>query len=402
MSVFLYKAVNSAGGLVEGQVEARDSRSAVMHLESKGFVPISVEEAAALRASRTRWMPQRVSKKDVLHFTEGLSTLVHAGIPLDRSLEIASNLTEKPALQSAIRDILKQIKSGKSLSDAFEMHPRYFSPLYVNMLRAGEAGGVLDAILERLVEFERSSDELRGYLLAALVYPALLLAVGTGSVTVLVYFVIPKFAAVFSDMGTAIPPVTRILLRISELARSYWWVVVGSVALAVVAFRSWVRTPAGSRQWDVFKLRVPLLGPTILKVEVARFARTLGTLLSGAVPLITAVRIVQDIARNQVLAEGIARIAGGAKRGEGVSRPMRESGVFPPLAMHMVEVGEETGHLDSMLVQVADVYDREVRTSVKALTAVFEPVIILVMGLIIGAIVLSMLMAIFSINEVGF
>jgi general secretion pathway protein F len=214
--------------------------------------------------------------------------------------------------------------------------------------------------------------------------------------------VIPKFAVIFSDIGVAIPLETRVLLSISDVTRSYWWVFAAAIVAAGVGFRNWRRTSGGSRAWDAFKLRIPLLGPALVKVEVARFARTLGTLLGSAVPLIAAVRIVQGIVRNRILAEGISKTADGAKRGEGVSKPMRESGVFPPLALHMVEVGEETGRLDTMMIQVADVYEKEVRTAVKALTAVFEPVIILVMGVLIGTIVLSMLMAIFSINEVGF
>jgi len=400
--VFLYKAVNAKGKLAEGQLEASDSRSAVIRIESMGLVPVSVEESAVRRHNaQPRWGLDRVSKKDVLRFTEELSTLIHAGLPIDRSLEISASLTEKTALRDAVRDILEQLKSGKSLSAAFEAHPRFFSPLYINMLRAGEAGGVLDAILARLVEFEQSADELRSHLAASLVYPCLLLAVGISSVSILVYFVIPKFAVIFKDIGAAIPPETLALLWIADVTRRYWWVFAGLLALFIVGFRSWRKSPAGSRSWDAAKLRMPLLGTTILKIEVARFARTLGTLLGGAVPLISAVRIVRNIARNQLLAEGIAGIAEGAKRGEGVSRPMRESGVFPPLAVHMVEVGEETGRLDTMLIQIADIYEKEVRTSVKALTAVFEPVIILVMGLLVGTIVLSMLMAIFSVNEVG-
>jgi type II secretory pathway component PulF len=403
LSVFAYKAVNADGRLAEGFLEAADSRGAVVRLESMGLVPVSVEESTVGRQS-TGWSPlaRRVSRKDVLYFTEEFATLVHAGLPLDRSLDVAANLTPKPALREAIRDILKQIKSGKSVSEAFAAHPRYFSSLYVNMLRAGEAGGVLDAVMARLVEFERAADELRSYLTAALIYPMLMLAVGTGSVAILLYFVIPKFATIFSDIGAAIPPETQFLLWLSAMTRHYWWVLAGGIAAAVMAFRSWRKTPKGSRAWDAFKLRVPLLGQTILKIEVSRFARTLGTLLSSAVPLISGVRIVQGIARNQLVAEGISRIADGAKRGEGVSKPMRESGVFPLLALHMVEVGEETGRLDAMLLQVADVYEKEVRASVKALTAVFEPVIILVMGVLIGTVVLSMLSAIFSINEVGF
>jgi general secretion pathway protein F len=243
---------------------------------------------------------------------------------------------------------------------------------------------------------------LRSYLVSSLVYPGLLLAVGSGSVAILLYFVIPKFATIFADIGVAIPPQTAALLWVSDFTRHYWWVCAGAIALAAAGFRAWIKTPKGRRDWDVLILKTPLLGPVALKVEVARFARTLGTLVRSAVPLIAAMRIVQGIARNQILAEGISKVAEGAKRGEGVSRPMRASGVFPPLILHLVEVGEETGKLDAMLIQVADIYEKEVRTAVKALVSVFEPIIILVMGVLIGAVVLSMLTAIFSINEVGF
>ena len=402
MAIFRYKAVNAQGRLSEGQVDAMDTRTAAFRLQTMGLIPVSIEAPIVQRSARpARLYLQRVSRKDILFFTEELSTLVHAGLPLDRSLSITAELASKPALRAVINDVLKQIKGGKSLAEAFAAHPRYFSRLYVNMIRAGEAGGVLDVILARLVEFERSADELRGYLTAALIYPTLLTAVGAASIGILLYFVIPKFAGIFEDMGAAVPPATMAMLWFSQVTRSYWWLAVGGLTAFIAAGRYWVRTPAGGRIWDIVKLRAPLLGSTILKMEIARFARTLGTLLASAVPLIAGVRIVQDIAHNRIIAEGIARIADGAKRGEGVARPMREAGVFPGLAVHLVEVGEETGRLDTMLLQVADVYEKDVKTSVKALTSVFEPAIILVMGILVGTVVLSMLMAIFSINEIG-
>jgi len=401
--VFRYKAVNAHGAYSEGQLDATDTRAAVYRLQSMGLIPVSIEEPAGRRSSRSKGIVlQRVSKKDILFFTEELSTLVHAGLPLDRSLTIAAELASKPALRNVIHDVLNQIKAGKSLAESLSAHPRYFSRLYVNMVRAGEAGGVLDVILQRLVEFERSADELRSYLISALIYPVLLTGVGAASIGILLYFVIPKFASIFAEMGAAIPPATMAMLWLSEATRSYWWVALGSVAAIIAAIRYWIGTSGGRRTWDALKLRLPVLGSTILKMEMARFARTLGTLIASAVPLIAGVRIVQDIASNKIVAEGISRIADGAKRGEGVSRPMRDAGVFPGLAIHLVEVGEETGRLDVMLLQVADVYEKDVKTSIKALTSVFEPVIILVMGIIVGTVVLSMLMAIFSINEIGF
>jgi general secretion pathway protein F len=403
MGTFVYKAVNTQGRFAEGRLEAADTRTAAFRLQQMGLIPVSIEEPAKPAASLlSRIQLQRVTRKDVLFFTEELYTLLHAGLPIDRSLVIASELTSKPALRAIIEDVLRQIKGGKSLAEALAGHPKQFSKLYVNMIRAGEAGGVLDAILERLVEFERAADDLRSHLIASLVYPCLLTAVGMASVGILLYFVIPKFASIFAEIGGPIPPETLFLLELSNFTRTYWWVIVGAIAAAIIAGRQWLRTPNGSRSWDALKLRLPLLGPTLLKIEVARFARTLGTLTASAVPLMTGVRIVQDIVRNQILAEGISKIASGAKRGEGVARPMRDAGVFPGLALHLVEVGEETGHLDAMLLQIAEVYEKDVRTSVKALTSVFEPAIILVMGVIVGAVVLSMLMAIFSISDVGF
>jgi len=403
MAIFRYKAVNTHGAYSEGQLDAADTRAAVYRLQSMGLIPVSVEEPAGQRSARsTKIYLQRVSRKDILFFTEELSTLVHAGLPLDRSLTIAAELASKPALRSVIHDILKQIKAGKSLAESLAAHPRFFSRLYVNMVRAGEAGGVLDVILQRLVEFERSADELRSYLISALIYPILLTGVGVGSIGILLYFVIPKFASIFQEMGAAIPPATMAMLWLSQVTRSYWWMALGSIGGIIVAVRYWIGTSWGRRTWDAMKLKLPVLGNTILKMEMARFARTLGTLIASAVPLIAGVRIVQDIANNKIVAEGISRIADGAKRGEGVSRPMREAGVFPGLAIHLVEVGEETGRLDLMLLQVADVYEKDVKTSIKTLTAVFEPAIILVMGIIVGTVVLSMLMAIFSINEIGF
>jgi len=403
MALFRYKAVNAHGAYSEGQVDAVDTRAVVFRLQGMGLIPVSIEEPASHRAARSKKIYfQRVSRKDILFFTEELSTLVHAGLPLDRSLAITAELASKPALRNVINDVLKQIKGGKSLAESLAAHPRHFTRLYVNMVRAGEAGGVLDVILTRLVEFERSADELRSYLISALIYPILLTGVGAASIGILLYFVIPKFASIFEEMGAAIPPATMAMLWLSKMTRTYWWMALGSVAAVIVGVRYAIGTPAGRRVWDALKLKVPILGTTVLKMEMARFARTLGTLLASAVPLIAGVRIVQDIANNKIVAEGISKIADGAKRGEGVSRPMREAGVFPGLAIHLVEVGEETGRLDTMLLQVADVYEKDVKTSIKALTSIFEPAIILVMGIIVGTVVLSMLMAIFSINEIGF
>jgi general secretion pathway protein F len=404
MSTFLYKAVNAQGKFSEGRLEASDKRTAVSQLETMGLIPVTVDLPLQNRKSPLlKLQLSGISRRDILFFTEQLATLLHAGLPLDRTLTITAETAQKPALRAVIESVLKQIKGGKSLAESLATHPKQFSRLYVNMIRAGEAGGVLDPILARLVEFERAADEMRGYLISSLIYPCLLASVGIGSIGILLYFVIPKFGSIFADAGAAVPAGTLALLWFSEVTRTYWWVVAGALAAVIVGVRVWIHSPAGSRQWDAIRLRLPLIGPTLLKIEVGRFARTLGTLTASAVPLISAVRIVQQVVRNQIIAEAISKIADGAKRGEGVAKPMRAAGVFPDLAVHLVEVGEETGRIDSMLLQVADAYDKDVRTSVKALTSVFEPAVILVMGVIIGAVILSMLMAIFSINDaIGF
>jgi general secretion pathway protein F len=404
MSTFLYKAVNPQGKYTEGRLEAADPRAASFSIQNMGLIPVSIEEprASSRSVDLSFLRLKRVSRRDILFFTEELSTLIQAGLPLDRSLSITVELTANPALKTVIRDILNEIKGGNSLADGLVAHPKHFSPLYVNMIRAGEAGGVLDVILARLAEFERSADELRSHLISSLIYPALLTMVGVGSITVLFYFVIPRFAAIFDDVGATIPPSTMLMLDISAFLRGYWWAMLAIVGATVVWSRVWLRSRGGARRWDAIKLRLPLLGPTLLKIEVGRFARTLGTLLSSAVALIPALRIGHDIVKNRIIAEAISTIADGAKGGKGVALPMQEANVFPVLAVQLVTVGEETGRLDAMLLQLADAYDKDVKTSVRALTAVFEPTIILVMGILIGTVVLSMLTAIFSINEIAF
>ena len=404
MANFSYKAVNKEGKHFDGLIEASDQQAAAFTIQNMGLIPLEVREprskSSALKLPRIRF--ERITRKDILFFTEELSTLVSAGLPLDRSLAITRELAPKHALRVIIDDVLEQIKGGKSLAESLAAHPKHFSRLYVSMVRAGEAGGVLDVILDRLSEFERTADELRSHLTASLVYPVLLSAVGIGSLGILFYFVIPRFATIFEDIGAEIPASTLFMLTISNFTTSYWWAILAGFAVAALVIRAWLQTPSGSRSRDVIILKTPLLGPTLLKMEVSRFARTLGTLIGSAVPLIAGVRIVENIANNQILAEAISKIADGAKRGEGVATPMREAGVFPGLAVHLVGVGEETGRLDTMLLKLADVYEKDVMTSVKALTAVFEPLIILVMGILIGTVVLSMLMAIFSINDIAF
>lgn len=402
MPTFFYRAVGKDGGIVNGVVEESTDRAAAVKLQDMGLVPIQLgtRQRRRLWDLELRWSLSGIRSKDLMFFTQELSTLVNSGLPLDRSLAICKELSDKEKLQSLVDEILKDIKRGRSLADSLSSHPRVFSKLYVNMVRAGEASGSLPLVLERLVEFQQSADELRSYLISSLIYPTLLTLVGGASIVVLLNYVIPKFAEVFQDAGQAMPLPTQILLSLSEFTTSYWWVMLLAVAILAGGFSRLVAGERGRWWWDRLKLRTLVIGEILTKVEMARISRTLGTLVHNAVPLVQALGIVREISGNRVIAQAIRTVAEGVKRGEGVALPMRRAQVFPPLAVHLVEVGEETGRLDVMLLRLADVYDKDVRSAVKNFIALFEPVMILLMGVVVGAIVISMLLAIVSINEV--
>jgi len=392
------------GKIVEGTIEAADNGTVSLKLQDMGLLPIQVG-IAAKKSSLSReiewpWKRTRVRRKDVLVFTQELHTLVKSGFPLDRSLSVLGYLAESPAMAEVIQDVLKEVKGGKSFSEALAKYPEVFPKVYVNMVKAGEIGGALEEILGRLVLFLESSENLRSYIIGAMIYPVLLSLVGVASVTVLTLFVVPRFAAIFQDMGLPLPLPMAILKGFSDFLSGYWWLVAIACVLVLMYLRSYRRSLEGRLRGDRYLLRLPLIGDVVRKVEVARFARTLGTLLHGGVPLLQGMTIVREIIANQAIAIMIEPIRNGIKKGEGIAQPMKHSGVFPPLAMHLIEVGEESGKLDSMLVQVADVYDNEVRNAIKNLISFFEPALILVMGIIIGTIVVSMLLAIFSINDV--
>jgi general secretion pathway protein F len=290
------------------------------------------------------------------------------------------------------------VQGGKSLAEALAQH-KFFPPLYVNMIRAGELGGFLEVVLQRLAEYLDSSQSLRDEVRSALTYPILLTFSMGGSMIILLTYVLPKFATLFTDMGRALPLPARIVLGASDLLRGYWWLGLLVIAGVVGGVRYSIRSPRGRYNWDQWKLRIPGLGLLLKKTEVAGLARTLGTLLKSGVPLLQALGVLKQIAGNQVIVRALGEVETGVKGGEGVSGPLGRSGVFPPLAVQMMAVGEETGRLDELLLRVADHYDREVRVQVDQFTRLLEPVLILVMGLGTGFIVISMLSAIFSVND---
>ena len=401
-ATFHYRAVGADGKLRSGILTADDTGTAARELRRQGLTPVYVgfEEKKGFSLQ----MPVfggAGGRQDVLFFTQELSTLLNSGVPVDRALSITSEITERPQFRSVVLDILRSIKGGKSLADSLALHPRLFSSLYVNMVRAGEASGSLGTIFERLSEFERSRDELRSYIVSSMIYPGLLAMVGVGSVFVLLEFVVPRFASVFDEGRMKIPVPTKIMLDLSKVVQDWWWVAAAALTVAVAGFRMYIGTAPGRRWWDEMRLRIPILGDALRKAETSRFARAMATLVGNSVPLVQSIGIASGILGNVRMSEALRDVAQGVKRGEGISAPLARTKAFPLLASHLLTVGEETGKLDQMFARMADIYEAETRAAIKRFTAIFEPVVILVMGLIVGALVLSMLIAITSINDVA-
>jgi len=405
MGTFQYTATDSAAKIVRGSMEASDERAVVTWLRANGYYPIKVGQPGVVTEARPGLvgLPTRFgrapSTQDVLAFTQQLATLLEAGMELDRSLAILLDLTDNQRFRSILRSILADIQAGSSFADSLAKHPRLFSRLYVNMVKAGEASGVMEVILLRLAGFLERSKAVRDEITSAMIYPLLLLLVGGGAIVVMMNFVIPRFAQIFTDAKQLMPLPTRILLAISAFTTDYWWIVLAVIVVAWIALRAYLQMEQGKVRWDEFKLQLPLLGSLVREIEVSRFARTFGTLLQSGVPVLAAVAIVKETVTNRVIAGAMVRLQEGVKRGEGISGPLRATGAFPSFSIHMAKVGEETGKLEEMLIRVADTYDERVRRTVKRLTSLLEPVLILSLGAIVGFIVLSMLLAIFSINE---
>lgn len=404
MPLFQFKAVTSKGKVIEGSFEASDEKSALARLEEEGQMPIrlSGENISGLmgREFNVPWKKKRVPQKDLLIFTHELSSLSSAGLPLDRSLSILAKLTENDYMKEIVGDLLKEIKSGKSLSDGLAMYPQVFPRIYTNMIKAGEVGGILEEILVRLHEYLEDSQELKSFIISALIYPCILVFVAIVSFMILLGFVIPKFSIIFENAGAPIPLPMQIMLMISGILSGYWWLMVAIGGVGWYFFRRWLNTEDGRLSWDRNLLSVPLLGPVLQRLEVSRFSRTLGTLLHSAVPLIASINIVKEVVSNRAIANAMEPIKAGVKKGEGLVAPIRRENVFPAFALHLLEVGEETGSLDTMLLQVAETYDRDLKIALKRLMAFFEPVIILIMGVVFGCVIVSILYSIFSINDV--
>lgn len=400
MALYRYKGVDAAGEYLVGDMEAVGPEAVAERLQNMGYVPLQVDRAMGGGGGMTiGGRRARVSQDEIAMFTRELATLLKAGLPLDRALAIIINLSDDEAVRDLVGQIREDVRGGSTLHGAMAARTGVFTRLYLNMIRAGEASGALAMVMARITEFMERAKELKETVRSALIYPTILVLVAALSVIVLLMFVVPQFSQMFEESGKALPFATQVVIGLGDFLRDYWWALLLGGLLVYTGMRKQLADPVSRYRWDRRFLAMPLVGGLLTRIEVARFSRTLGTLLANGVTLLSALSIVRDTLTNSFMAERLDNVIVQLREGKGLGKPMLETGVFPGLAVHMVMVGEETGRLQDMLFQVADVFDREVQTAVKRMLGLMEPVLILGLGLVIGGIIMSILVAILSVNE---
>ncbi len=406
MPVFAYQATDRHGKLITGKIDAEEKQQVVTVLQKQNVLPIQIKQEKGFYPSFSSLSfsnPfKEASNNDIMIFTRQLSTLLISGITLDKSLFILTDLTEKEKLRDIIKTVREKVHGGSTFADALTKYPKIFTRLFINMVRVGEAGGVLGEVTERLSDFLEKTQKLKENIQSAMVYPALLALIGGSAVVVLMIFVIPKFAIIFSDMGQTIPLAAAVLIGLSSFVSNYWWIVLFFIILSCYMGWRYIRTPQGKFKWDTWVLEIPYIGSLVRKIEISRFCRTFGTLIKSGVPVLQSLLIVKEVINNRVISQSLKKIHSGVKVGKGISGPLKESNSLPPLAIHMISIGEETGNLEEMLFKVSDIYDNEIEVSIKNIIALIGPLLILMMACIVGFIVLSLLTAIFSVNEIPF
>jgi len=403
---YRYKAVTPTGETQEGNMDGPTQSAVAERLQGLGLIPIRVEESFARAAATAPNGPgffskNRVTQEDVAVFTQEIATLLKAGLPLDRCLEILIGLSANESVRELMLQLREDVRGGAALSVAMEARQGVFTRFYLNMIRAGEAGGALDVVLQRLTEFMERSKELRDTVKSALIYPVILVGVSLLSVAILLMWVVPQFSQMFEESGKALPLPTQIVIAAGDGVRNYWWLMVLLALGAYSWFKRQMREPASRYRWDQRVLKLPLIGDLVGKMEVARFSRTLGTLIGNGVTLVGALSIVKETLNNSVMSNALTGVVAQLKEGKGLGKPLMETALFPKLAVHLVMVGEETGKLQDMLIRIADIYDREVHSAVKRMLSLMEPVLILGLGLVIGGIIMSILVAILSVNDLA-
>jgi type IV pilus assembly protein PilC len=421
MARFNYVALDARGQEATGLVEAISSNAAITQLRQAGYFPTSVIEEAivstdgqearrraakAVRVTKPSakkgivlFERKKVKSKILMIFTRQLATLIDSGLPLLRSLNVLANQERDKVLKKTINKIADSVQSGSTFSDALALHPKIFNDLYVNMVKAGEVGGVLELVLNRLSEFQEKAAKIKNKVIAAMVYPMIVMTMAIGILSFLLVFIVPRFESIFHEMlgDKPLPPVTQFVIGASNVAKNHGLVVLGVVVAAVALYKFIGRTRGGRYAVDSFKLRMPLFGNLNRKTAISRFARTLGTLVTSGVPILQALNITRETAGNAAIARAIGRVHDSVREGESIVQPLEASRSFPPMVISMIDVGEETGKLPEMLLKIADVYDDEVDNAVAALTSMLEPIMIVFLAVIVGTIVLALFTPLISI-----
>jgi general secretion pathway protein F len=409
MPVFEYKGVNQAGKAVKGVADADNPRALRESLRVKGIFPSEIREssdggpgapkkAGGVRRGR-RWLGGRVKVSELAEITRQLATLLKAAIPIVDVLGAVSKQTENPKLQLIMAEVRRAVTEGKSLALAMGEHPAVFSSLYVNMVKAGETSGNLDLVFNRLADLTENQAKLKSRLVGTMIYPIIMMVVGTGIIMLLMLFVVPKLTEMFAEMGGQLPPLTVGMIAISEFLQKWWWAVLGGIVGWSAWFTRWKRTVKGKARWDGMVLKMPLFGSLTRLVAVARFSRTLGTLLTSGVPIVAALDIVRHVVGNETLSAVVEESRIAVQEGKSLAQPLEKSGEFPAMMVHMVAVGEQSGSLEDMLSNVASAYEVQVDSRITTMTALLEPVMILSMGVVVALIVFAVLMPMLQMNE---
>jgi type IV pilus assembly protein PilC len=401
MAMYTYTARTPSGDIQNGEVDVQSREEVVSYLRRNRMVPVKVEEKKGAGGGGFS-LGTGIQTRDIVIFTRQFATMINSGLPLVQSLDILAKQSENKALRKVIEEILYDVESGQTLADAIGKHPKVFTDLYKNMVAAGEAGGILDTILLRLATFLEKADALKRKIKGAMIYPAVIFTVAGAAVSVLLIFVIPTFQEMFASAGVQLPLPTLIVIGLSEFLQAYWWGVFGAIAAFLVLIRQWYKTPGGQLVLDKLILNVPILGPLQRKAAIARFTRTLGTLVSSGVSILDGLEITARTAGNRVIHDAIMESRTSIAGGETISEPLKKSGVFPPMVVQMINVGEQTGGLDEMLTKIADFYDEEVDAAVEALLSALEPIMIVFLGVVVGGMIIAMYLPIFDmVNAAG-
>jgi len=400
MAKFVYTARDKTGEKIEGTLEVEDRQAVIARLQTMGYFPVKIEDVTPKAKSGLSLAAMRgkVATSDLVNFNRQLADLVGAGIPLVKSLAIILAQTRGEVLRDIVGDINKNVQSGDSLAQALQRHPKVFGPLTIAMVRAGETGGMLEDVLFRLADYAENEAALKGKILSSLAYPAVMVVAGSLVITILVTVVMPKITGVYADLGQTLPVPTQIMMRVSQLLRDYWWIVGFVLAVLVVLVRQFLKTAEGRSLFDTSILRIPVLGTIIHKRELALFTRTLGNLLRNGVPILTALEITTEVIRNSVIQGEVKKLSPSIAQGGSMAATLSDNKFFPPAITSMIAVGEETAQLDKVLLKISDTCEREVDRSLKTLTSMLEPVIILALGLVVGFIVIAMMLPIMGLD----